>query len=65
MAILKEQAQKRKAMEDAAAAYRAAVQLTFEEILKTTKDLIARHEFKAAGSSGRGQSPWTPVPVFY
>jgi hypothetical protein len=48
MATAQELAAKKKAMEDAAAAYQAAVQLSREEDLKTAKELIARHEFKTA-----------------
>jgi hypothetical protein len=48
MATVEELAAKKKAMEDAAAAYQAAVQLSREEDLKMAKELIARHEFKAA-----------------
>ena len=41
-------AAKKKAAEDAVAAYEAAVKLTREEDLKTAKEIIARHDFKVA-----------------
>jgi hypothetical protein len=48
MATPEDLAAKKKAADDAVAAYEAAVKLTREEDLKTVKELIARHEFKSA-----------------
>lgn len=61
MASLEELAAKKKAMEDAAAAYQAAVQMTREEDLKTAKELIARHEFKTADLKPELKSTRTPA----
>ena len=61
MATVEELAVKKKAMEDAAAAYQAAVQMTREEDLKTAKDFIARHEFKAADLKPELKTTRTPA----
>jgi len=61
MATVEELAAKKKAMEDAAAAYQAAVQMTREEDLKTAKELIARHEFKAADLKPELKTTRTPA----
>lgn len=61
MATVEELAAKKKAMEDAAAAYQAAVQMTREEDLKTVKELIARHEFKAADLKPELKTTRTPA----
>lgn len=61
MATVEELAAKKKAMEDAAAAYQAAVQLSREEDLKTAKELIARHEFNAADLKPELKSTRTPA----
>lgn len=48
MATAADLAAKKKAAEDATAAYQAAVDAAREEDLKTAKALIALHEFKVA-----------------
>lgn len=61
MATVEELAAKKKAMEDAAAAYQAAVQMTRDEDLKTVKELIARHEFKVTDLKPELKSTRTPA----
>jgi hypothetical protein len=61
MATAADLAAKKKAAEDATAAYQAAVDAAREEDLKTVKELIARHEFKAADLKPELKSTRTPA----
>jgi hypothetical protein len=61
MATAADLAAKKKAAEDAAAAYQAAVDAAREEDLKTAKALIALHEFKVADLKPELKSTRTPA----